>query len=197
MTGSLRIGDFWSNIPNYEIRAICPHCQDTTESLTHILTECETEENAIVWELTKHAWPESTTNWTTPTLGHILGCGCLTPATNEQGASSPKQRGMTRLKRILLSEAAYLLWTLRCNRVIDNHTSTRTAITTKWRNATSVKRKHAGSTGLNHIVAVVTCRQRCLFPFQLSTTSTTVAPSLYDNRYIGSPKIEFNLHRLQ
>ena len=52
--------------------------------------------------------------------------------------------------------------------------------------AASAKGKSAGSAGLNYIVDVVTCRQRCLFPFQLSTTSTTVASSLYDNMYIES-----------
>ena len=36
----------------------------------------------------------------------------------------------------------------------------------------SAKRKSAGSTGLNYIVAVVTCRQQCLFPFQLSILYT-------------------------
>ncbi|KAG8216187.1 hypothetical protein J3R82DRAFT_8211 [Butyriboletus roseoflavus] len=42
-------------------------------------------------------------------------------------------RGKTRLKRILISEAAHLLWTLRCNRVICGQSYTRTAITTKWK----------------------------------------------------------------
>ncbi|KAF8126585.1 hypothetical protein EV363DRAFT_1173921, partial [Boletus edulis] len=135
MTGSLRIGDFWANIPNYEVRALCPHCKDTTESLEHILTECDVEENATIWKLVKHVWPDPTTNWTTPTLGHILGCGNLTPTADEQETVSQKQKGITRLKRILISESAYLLWTLRCDRVIGNHSHTRTAITTRWKNA--------------------------------------------------------------
>ena len=37
------------------------------------------------------------------------------------------------------------------------------------RSCSSAKRKSAGSMGLNYIVAIVTCRQQCLFPFQLST----------------------------
>ncbi|KAF8545957.1 ribonuclease H-like protein [Imleria badia] len=135
-----QVGEFWANIPNYEMRAICSHCRDTTESLAHILTECDIGENAIVWELTKHVWPETARNWTTPTIGHILGCGSLTPdTTNEQGISSSRQRGITRLKCILLSESAYLIWTLRCDRVIGNHTSTHAAITTKWKNTITAR----------------------------------------------------------
>ena len=135
MAGSLRLGDYWTNIPNYEIRATCPHCTDTTESLAHVLTECETEANATIWELTKQAWPEPTDNWTVPAIGHILGCGNITPTTNEQGTSPPQQRGIARLKRILLSEAAYLLWTLRCDHVISGQSYSRTAITTRWKRA--------------------------------------------------------------
>ena len=52
----------------------------------------------------------------------------------------------------------------------------------------STKRKSAGSAGFNYIVAIVTCHQQCLFPFQLSTTSTTVASSHYNSRYIDSSK---------
>jgi hypothetical protein len=127
----------WTNIPTYEIQAICSHCKDTTESLDHILTECKTKENAIVWKLTRHAWPERTTNRTTPKIGHILGCGNMTP--NEEGTNCPKQRGIDRLKHILLSKSAYLLWILRCDRVIGNRSHTRTTIATKWKHAMEVR----------------------------------------------------------
>ena len=56
---------------------------------------------------------------------------------------------------------------------------------------TSEKRKSAGSVGHNYIIAVVTCHQQCLLPFQLSATSTTVASSLYDHMYIDSSTLEF------
>ncbi|KAF8131988.1 hypothetical protein EV363DRAFT_1164639, partial [Boletus edulis] len=136
MTGSLRIGDFWSNIPNYEICANCPHCgRDVIESLEHILTECTTEENDTIWNLVRQAWPDPTNNWSKPTLGTIIGCGSLAPTHDETGVSSPQQRGAARLKRILLSESAYLLWTMRCDRVIGDHTLTRTATITRWKNA--------------------------------------------------------------
>ena len=72
--------------------------------------------------------------------------------------------------------------------VLDQHLDIRNLVDA------SAKRKCAGSTGLNYIVAIATCRQQCLFPFQLSTTSTTVVSSLYDNRYIGNPEIKFILH---
>ncbi|KAF8129061.1 hypothetical protein EV363DRAFT_392629 [Boletus edulis] len=139
----------------------CSHCgRGTIESLDHILTECTVEENDIIWNLVQHAWPEANENWTKPTLGSIIGCGNLVLPHNEQGTNSPlEERGSARLKRILISESAYLLWTMRCDRVIGEHTHTRMAMTTKWRKAImsrlDIDRRRAKSNRKNHTKAKV------------------------------------------
>ena len=132
MTGSLRIGDFWSNIPNYEIRAMCQNCQDTTETLEHILTECATAERSQIWNLTREIWPSNPENWVQPSIGILLGCGSISATNN--GPTTTEQRGTARLKRILLSESTHLIWTLRCERVIGGQTHTENSVRTKWRN---------------------------------------------------------------
>lgn len=35
-----KCGTYWSNITNYEHRGKCPCCNDTDETIKHILTEC-------------------------------------------------------------------------------------------------------------------------------------------------------------
>lgn len=42
MHGAFKIGKYWENIENYEHRAVCPACDQATESMEHILTECNT-----------------------------------------------------------------------------------------------------------------------------------------------------------
>ncbi|KAI0059431.1 hypothetical protein BV25DRAFT_1860361, partial [Artomyces pyxidatus] len=43
--------------------------------------------------------------------------------------------GASRLLRILISESAYLIWVLRCERVISERQHTATTITTRWTTA--------------------------------------------------------------
>jgi hypothetical protein len=43
--------------------------------------------------------------------------------------------GATRLAVILISEAAYLIWTLRCDRVINNRSHSTNEVESAWRRA--------------------------------------------------------------
>ena len=81
-----------------------------------------------------HAWPHTLHNkmiqrvnlpWPGNDLGTILGCGCLTVHHNEHQNQNQDHhpnkahlKGATRLLQILLSESAFLIWALRCERVI-------------------------------------------------------------------------------
>ncbi|KAF8833061.1 hypothetical protein BDN67DRAFT_917680, partial [Paxillus ammoniavirescens] len=134
---SHRIGDFWTNIPTYEHRSKCSACHDTTETLEHILLECPSRERKAVWELTKNLWPTDYGDWPTVNIGTILGCGSLNlpPTTQQQpgkNALTPAQRGASWLLRILISEAAHLIWAIRCERVIRGTTCTQEVITKRW-----------------------------------------------------------------
>ena len=119
MSGALRIGDFWSKIPTYEHRTNCTHCPDALETLDHILTECTHPATCLIWNLVKQKWPNNEHNWPNLHQGHILGCGSIQPNTdNDNEDNMGKKRGVARLKQILLSELAYLIWTLCCERTI-------------------------------------------------------------------------------
>ncbi len=86
-------------------------CCGKVEDFSHILTECESPGRSIIWDLAGELWEKKQNiPWNTPTLGLILGCGLarIAPA------------GDKRLWKIIIAESAYLIWFLRCKRVIEN-----------------------------------------------------------------------------
>ena len=132
-----KIGLYWRYIPQYEERQICQSCQET-ETMEHILTECRTPARGKIWQLASSLWPHESPQWPTISLGTILGCGSITPIRgtqhqeNENRTRSPTQRGAARLLSILISESAYLIWVIRCERVIQEKTHTTLEIERRW-----------------------------------------------------------------
>ncbi|KAH9839066.1 uncharacterized protein C8Q71DRAFT_703988 [Rhodofomes roseus] len=130
---ALRIGSFWTHIPGYEERANCPTC-GTLESLEHILTECTAPGRREVWMLTKNLWKRTRLKWTQPHIEDILAIGLGRYALRK---GKKRRESRKRLWRIIVSEAAYLIWKLRCERVIgheddDRWTHTTRQIIQKW-----------------------------------------------------------------
>src|SRR6266852_2255738 len=126
MHGTQKIGKFWQRIPNVQQREFCKTCR-TTETMEHILVHCQAAPRRIIWNLAEELWPHTRHPWPEISLGIILGCGTITlpPDNNENdptGREDPTQRtqkrGAKRLLQILISEAAHLIWVLRCERVI-------------------------------------------------------------------------------
>ena len=116
------IGKYWSNIPGYEDRVPCT-TYNTTESMAHIMTQCSAPPNRTIWSLAKDFWPHENIPWPEINLGIILSCGCINMQHNDereinQHNRSNTHQGPSRLLQILLSESAYLIWVLRCGRVI-------------------------------------------------------------------------------
>ena len=132
MHASLRVGKFWSHIPGYRDRASCPHCNDPTESLDHILTACPSPERTTVWNLARSIWPTPLGEWQNPTFGLILGCGSISPPNHRTGTPPLPATAQARARRILISESAYLIWTLRCERVIAGKAHTVESIRNRW-----------------------------------------------------------------
>lgn len=112
---ALRIGDFWSRIPNLENRARCSSCNEAPENLEHILLDCDHTSTKTIWSLTKRHWPHDNPPWPDLCLGILLGCGNITLTTTDH----PANKGPSRLLRILLSESAHLIWVLHCERTIQ------------------------------------------------------------------------------
>lgn len=133
------VGPSWKHIPDFEQRQTCTIC-NIEENMEHILTEYNSPARQKVWDLAWQTWPNEPRFWPNPSLGIILGVGCLSlPKNNERRENEdqnpqnpPKSRGALRLLQILLSEAAHLIWVLRCERVIQDKDLNEQGITKRW-----------------------------------------------------------------
>lgn len=112
--GAHRVGEYWTNIPGYEQRAICSVC-GVTESMEHILTECSAPGQKIIWNMVKYALACAGHGNLQISFGAIVGAQCVTLKTSDGSA----KKGASRLARILIGEAAHMIWCLRCERVIQ------------------------------------------------------------------------------
>ena len=91
----------------------------------------------LIWKLAKTLWPHRNVPWPEITLGTILGCSNITLQLERLRNNQWRQRktthqGPTRLFQILLSESAYLIWVIRCERVIQEKPLTEGEIKARW-----------------------------------------------------------------
>ncbi|KAH7107122.1 hypothetical protein BKA62DRAFT_611434 [Auriculariales sp. MPI-PUGE-AT-0066] len=114
--GTQKVGPFWRNVKNLEHRATCLHCDGQTETMEHILLVCNAPGREIIWQETQRLWARSGLPWPDISLGAIIGCG-LSHFTRRNGK---RDAGAPRRFRILVSEAAFLVWRIRNERVIVN-----------------------------------------------------------------------------
>ncbi|KAH9835048.1 uncharacterized protein C8Q71DRAFT_872296 [Rhodofomes roseus] len=108
-----KVGTYWSHIPNYEDRAECKPC-GVTENMDHILLKCNADHQDTLWRLTLRLLHKKGFTRTSLSYEDILSIG-LSPKSNK---NSPIREPHLRLRRIAVSETAYLIWKLRCERVI-------------------------------------------------------------------------------
>ncbi|KAG1732697.1 RnaseH-domain-containing protein [Suillus occidentalis] len=137
-----RIGEFWTNIPTYEQRAQCSHCQTDIETLEHIMLECTSNARTKIWTLAENIWPEKYGDWPQIRIGTILGCGSIstTPLNRSNNENQDQleqhhldhKQGEERLLRILISESSHLIWVLRCDRTINGTQHSEESITKCW-----------------------------------------------------------------
>ncbi|KAG2743962.1 RnaseH-domain-containing protein, partial [Suillus brevipes Sb2] len=132
MHGAHRIGEFWTNIPTYEHRARCTHCNADNESMEHILTDCPQNANSLIWSLARSTWPTKHGAWPRITLGTILGCGNINLTQPQPDNEQLHDKGASRLLRILISESAHLIWVLRCEKTIRGTECSPQTITKRW-----------------------------------------------------------------
>lgn len=140
--GTHKIGRYWLNIENLHSRCECTTC-GSEETLEHILVECPSDTKTLIWDAARNLWPHDNELWPDTSLGIILGCGLVEikrthPSTREQPHAQDPQSpeicpGATRLARMLISEATYLIWTMRCDRVINERQHTDNEVRSSWR----------------------------------------------------------------
>lgn len=84
-----------------------------------------------IWKAAEELWSmKSKGTWYRPVLGTILGA----PLAEFPRKEGKKLTGHARLYKILMVESAYLIWKLRCERVIQNGNSpfTKSKIIKRW-----------------------------------------------------------------
>ena len=134
-----KIGRFWLNIPTLEERCFCQTCNDD-ETMEHILTTCEHPARKLIWNSAEKLWPHGEDTWLRISMGTIIGCNALAVETLQEKKDESGQThltkqhdpGATRLLKIVLSESAYLIWTLRCKRSIHGKERTDREIEVIW-----------------------------------------------------------------
>ncbi len=112
------VGDKWLRDKMSEAmraRAPCERC-GVTESMEHILFDCEAVGQETIWELAEETWRSTGLAWHRPNLGTAAGAACAV-FESEAGSRKPMAEA---LWTILLTESLYLIWKLRCERVIQN-----------------------------------------------------------------------------
>ncbi len=132
---ALRVGQYWEHIPGYETRAVCEPC-GVTESLEHILLECDATGPQAIWELTKRLLNQRGVELPPLSLGMLLGA----PAFTLRELRERRTPGLDRLCRIVLTESTHLVWKLRCERVIQRENDperwhTKAEVANRWRKA--------------------------------------------------------------
>ena len=136
--GIHRVGKYWKNIPGYEERGQCQHCE-TTESMEHILFECQEPGQSQIWGTAEEVWSRTGNTWPGHDMATLLGGGLLRFEPVEiqeadEGSKKKKKKkdGRQRLLTILLTESAYLIWKLRNERRIRGKEHTTSEITNRW-----------------------------------------------------------------
>lgn len=132
-----KVGTFRKHVLNWEHRQMCRLC-NKIESMEHILTECDAPARVKIWQFLTQRWPHEHIPLPEFSFGIILGCRSLalpenqTEINGENPNHQRKNRGVKRLLQILISESAYLIWVLRCERVIQNRPHSDPEIETRW-----------------------------------------------------------------
>ncbi|OSD00582.1 hypothetical protein PYCCODRAFT_1393188, partial [Trametes coccinea BRFM310] len=112
------IGDLWlrpSMPADLRARAACQIC-GTTEDMNHILFECAARERTVAWKLTKDLWTATAERWYEPNWGTVIGSPCLF----FEDPSGRRRQTVEARWTIIATETAYLIWKLRCERVIQH-----------------------------------------------------------------------------
>ncbi|KAJ7574635.1 hypothetical protein C8J56DRAFT_719140, partial [Mycena floridula] len=110
-----RIGYWWKHIPECSEWQFCYKCPGTIETLSHILFECESPIQRIIWNLACTLFEKKGGIWPGTSLAMILGCNLLE---FKDGSDKRIRRGLTRLFQTLVPLSAHMIWKIRCDIVV-------------------------------------------------------------------------------
>lgn len=105
--GAHRCGKFWSHIPNYEHRAICPSC-GVNEDMDHILTECQSSGQRVIWKNAINIVAMKGQRLEKPNIGTLFSCAL------KRNDKRQQNKAIDRFYSIIISESLFLVWKIRC-----------------------------------------------------------------------------------
>ncbi|KAH9852193.1 hypothetical protein C2E23DRAFT_921554 [Lenzites betulinus] len=117
MNDAFMVGKHWlrAKMPDQlKERATCAKC-GVLESMEHILLNCEATGRSEIWRLVESTWRRTGNEWPELTWGVIMGA----PAVVIRDNDSARRQEAENLWKAMVTEAAYEIWKLRCERVIQ------------------------------------------------------------------------------
>ncbi|KZV81336.1 hypothetical protein EXIGLDRAFT_755641 [Exidia glandulosa HHB12029] len=131
--GAHKVGEYFETMPSpWKELAICPRCE-CTESMEHILFHCTDPAQAAIWRLAQDALERKLDYRPDVDLGTVWGCGAALFEDEEKEVAAGKARAF----QIVVSESAFLIWKIRCERRIQHEddaawTLSQTEIINRW-----------------------------------------------------------------
>jgi len=114
-----KCGPYWFKMPELSERGICQTC-NTPETMQHIVFNCEANQCNMIWNAARAICSKK--NIDTPDLD-ITTIMAL-PLVNIKSETGKIRPGATRLLRIVISECAFQVWKLRCERLLNGSPET-------------------------------------------------------------------------
>ncbi len=119
-----KCGTYWSKMANYEEHSICTSCE-MVETMNHILFKCKANQCDLIWKTTREICERKNIPWLQSLdTTTIMALPLLKVKTN----TGKTHQGATCLFLITVSKCAFLIWKLRCKRILEpGHQETITA----------------------------------------------------------------------
>ncbi|EJD35071.1 hypothetical protein AURDEDRAFT_37262, partial [Auricularia subglabra TFB-10046 SS5] len=107
--GAHKIGEYFTKMPEpWKSKSECPTCH-VTESMQHILFECPDSHQQLIWSLAQSVLAKKEVDIDL-NIGTVWGCACIRLS----------DAGTERLVRIIISESAFLIWKIRCEKRVGH-----------------------------------------------------------------------------
>ncbi|KAL7280190.1 hypothetical protein ACG7TL_006609 [Trametes sanguinea] len=159
---SFMIGRHWLRAtmpPPLRNRAECHVC-GCLETMNHILFDCSATGRQLSWTLLTSLWSRTGDKEITPTWGTVMGAQSVV-IKDEHGTRQPTKEARW---AVLATETAFLVWKMRCERVIQREGEQFTAqeATNRWWSTIRDRQKLDMSAANGYLGKRALCRQEMM-----------------------------------